>query len=199
MPLGPWASRTMYAKPNEYLYREERLTFHGQSHIEHTIFFWKCAQCECRLGKNTLLLLVATLASTKWYKNPEKWLKTWQMGTHLRVLIESYPMKPTWQGLDGFQKKIFASLFLYKCSLSIEKVKIGLCLQGFHAAFLWKSTLSRLHRHRVSKDALSTLDCVSGHRSQRPDLSCTAGMYYDSYDAAESAMFASENTWPDDS
>ena len=36
------------------------------------------------------MLLVANLAITKWCKKPEKLLKPWQMGIHLRVLKESY-------------------------------------------------------------------------------------------------------------
>ena len=39
-----------------------------------------------------LVVLVANLAKTKWCKKPEKWLKPWQMGTHLRVLSKSFPM-----------------------------------------------------------------------------------------------------------
>ena len=34
------------------------------------------------------MLLVANLANTKWCKKPEKWLRPWHMGTHLRVLSE---------------------------------------------------------------------------------------------------------------
>ena len=37
----------------------------------------------------TLKLLVANLANTKWYKKPEKLMKPWHMGTHLRVLSKS--------------------------------------------------------------------------------------------------------------
>ena len=48
-------------------------------------------------------------------KNPEKWLKPWHIGTHLRVLSESYPMKTNmasdWAGFRCFLN-IFASLFL---------------------------------------------------------------------------------------
>ena len=43
------------------------------------------------------MLLVANLANTKWCRKPEKWLKPWHMGTHLRVLMisESFPMNST--------------------------------------------------------------------------------------------------------
>ena len=38
------------------------------------------------------MLDVANLANTKLCKKPEKWLKPWQVGTHLRELIKSFPM-----------------------------------------------------------------------------------------------------------
>ena len=47
----------------------------------------------------TLMLLVVNLADTKWCKKPGKWLKPWQMGTHLRVLSESFPMSTNMTGL----------------------------------------------------------------------------------------------------
>ena len=56
----------------------------------------------------TLMLVVANLTNTRWCKNPEKWLKTWHMGTHLRVLSKSYPMNTN---MTGFRWKIFASLW----------------------------------------------------------------------------------------
>ena len=49
------------------------------------------------------------LANTKWSKSSEKWLKLWHMGTHLRVLRESYPMNTNMTGFRGFTKS-FASL-----------------------------------------------------------------------------------------
>ena len=59
----------------------------------------------------TLMLLVATLANTKWCKNPGKLLKLGQMGTHLRVLSESFPMNTNMTGFGWFSR-IFASLCL---------------------------------------------------------------------------------------
>ena len=50
----------------------------------------------------TLMLLVAYLANSKRRNKPEKWLKHWHMGTHLRVLGETYPMNINWQDLNGF-------------------------------------------------------------------------------------------------
>ena len=41
------------------------------------------------------------------------------MGTHLRVLNESYPMNTNMQGLDGFQT------FLCSCALDESSLTIG--------------------------------------------------------------------------
>ena len=49
------------------------------------------------MNRLTLWLLVANLPDAKWCKIAEKWLKTWQMGTHMRVFSESYPMNINWQ------------------------------------------------------------------------------------------------------
>ena len=74
------------------------------------------------------MLQVANFANTKCWKHPEKLLKPWHMGTHLRVLSESYPMKPTCQGLDGFQKKSLHPCSLDESSLSIGRVVIVNCV-----------------------------------------------------------------------
>ena len=58
-----------------------------------------------------LMLLVANLAYTKWCKKPEKWLKLWHMGTHLRVLSECYLMNTNMTGLRRFWN-FLASLWL---------------------------------------------------------------------------------------
>ena len=57
----------------------------------------------------TLMLLVANLPKTKWCKLPEKWLKPWHMGTHLKVLSETFPMNTNMTGFRWFSK-LFASL-----------------------------------------------------------------------------------------
>ena len=57
----------------------------------------------------TLMLLLANMAKTKRCKKPEKWLKPWQMGTHLKALRESYPMSTNMTGFGCFSK-IFVSL-----------------------------------------------------------------------------------------
>ena len=66
----------------------------------------------------TLMLLVANLANTKWCK--QKW-QTLAHGTHLRVLIEGYPMNTN---MTGFRclSKIFVAYALDKYSLSIGMV-----------------------------------------------------------------------------
>ena len=54
------------------------------------------------------------LANTKWCKNPGKWPKPWHVGTHLRVLSESYPMNTNLTGFRWFSR-IFVSLrFVWK-------------------------------------------------------------------------------------
>ena len=63
-------------------------------------------------------------------KNLEKRMKPWHMGTHLRVLTESYPMNTNMTRFRRFAK-IFVSLRLDKGSLSIGRVKClrkDLCL-----------------------------------------------------------------------
>ena len=65
----------------------------------------------------TLMLLVANLANTVWCENPKRWLKTWQMGTHLRVNTN---MNTNMTGFRCFSK-IFESL--NKSSFSIRRVK----------------------------------------------------------------------------
>ena len=48
--------------------------------------------------KLTLMLLVANFAITKWCKKPEKWPIPWHVGTHLRVLSESFQMNTNMTG-----------------------------------------------------------------------------------------------------
>ena len=61
--------------------------------------------------KLTLMLLVANLANRKWCKKPYKWLKPWQMGTHLRVLSESYLMNTNMTGFGWFSKRLASLCF----------------------------------------------------------------------------------------
>ena len=62
----------------------------------------------------TFMVLVANLASTKRCKKAEKLLKPWHMGTHLRVLSESFPMNTN---VTGFR----CSFFLIIASLCFRK------------------------------------------------------------------------------
>ena len=57
----------------------------------------------------TLMLPVTNLANAKRCEKPGKLLKPWQMGTHLRVLGESFPMNTNMTGLRWFSE-IFAFL-----------------------------------------------------------------------------------------
>ena len=52
-----------------------------------------------------------------------KSLKPWQMGTHLRVLIESYLMSTKRQGFDGFQNFLHFST-MDESSLSMKRVNM---------------------------------------------------------------------------
>ena len=54
-------------------------------------------------------------------KHPEKWLKLWLMGTHLRVLGKSYPMNTNMTGLEDFQQFLRPYAF-DESSLSIGRV-----------------------------------------------------------------------------
>ena len=69
----------------------------------------------------TPMLLLANFANTKWCKKPEKWLKPWQMGAHLRVLSESYPMNTNMTRLRRFSK-IFAYFTIKPCLPGHEDV-----------------------------------------------------------------------------
>ena len=75
---------------------------------------------------------MANLANSKWCVNPEKWLKPWHMGTHLKVLCESYPMNTNMIGFKWFSK-ILCHCALDESSLSIRRVK-RYCL------FFWAAT-----------------------------------------------------------
>ena len=68
------------------------------------------------------MLLVANLANTKWCKKPVKWPKPWQMGTHMKVLGESFPMNTNIMGFNGFRKYL-RPCNLDERSLSIRRVK----------------------------------------------------------------------------
>ena len=74
------------------------------------------------------MLLVANLANTKSCKKPEKWLKPRHMGTHLRVLSESYPMNTN---MTVFRCFLFLFFFKNLCFLAIVLcTKIASALEG---------------------------------------------------------------------
>ena len=73
----------------------------------------------------TLLLLVANVAITKWYKKPEKWLKSWHMGDYSVRAIQRIPI---WQAFNGFQKS------LHPCTL--DKFKVASALSGLKNPFM---------------------------------------------------------------
>ena len=58
------------------------------------------------MGMNglTLMLLLAHFSYTKWCKKPEKLLKPWHMGIHLKVLSKGYPMNTNMTGFSWFSK-----------------------------------------------------------------------------------------------
>ena len=69
------------------------------------------------------MLLVADLVNTKWYNNAGKWLKPWRMGTHLIVLIKSFPMHTN---TAGFKRFSYFSAFLCfdESSISIKRFNV---------------------------------------------------------------------------
>ena len=69
------------------------------------------------------MLLVATLANTKLCWNPAKWLKPWQMGTHLRVLSESYPMNTNITAFIWFSKIVVPWTNVASASEGLSKHK----------------------------------------------------------------------------
>ena len=91
-----------------------------RSHFKWSMSTWS----RYRYATLTLMLLVANLANyTQLCKNPEKSLKPWHMGTHLRVLGEGYPMSTNMTRFRWFQRSL-RSCALGKSSLSIGRVKV---------------------------------------------------------------------------
>ena len=84
------------------------------------------------------MLLVANLANTKRCKITEKLLKPWQMGTHLRVLSESYPMNTNMTGFRLFSKS------LRFCALDDSSLSIGRVLMVYLGWSAWKALYMRI-------------------------------------------------------
>ena len=99
------------------------------------------------------MLLLANLANTKWCKKPEKWLKPWYMGTHLKVCDESYPINTNMAGFRWFTKYFMSLCF------------------GWEWAMYWKGCIT-LYWHvengikKFKNEKTFTLPC-SCHRLQR--------------------------------
>ena len=71
------------------------------------------------------MLLVANFADTKWCKKVGKCLKHWHMGTHLKVLGESYLMNTNMTGIRWLSKIVASFGFGWLLSsLRIGRVKI---------------------------------------------------------------------------
>ena len=66
------------------------------------------------------MLQVAYVAITKWCKNPEKWQKTWQIGTHLRELSKSFPVNTNMAGFKWFSKKLCVFVLWTKVASALE-------------------------------------------------------------------------------
>ena len=75
------------------------------------------------------MLPVANLANTKWCKKAEKLRKPWHMGTHLRVLNESFPMNTKMTGFRWFSKTLHPCA-LDENNLSIGRVKVNISISG---------------------------------------------------------------------
>ena len=80
------------------------------------------------------MLLVANLANTKYFKKP------WHMGTHLRVLSESYQMNTNMTGFRWVFEKSLPACTMDKSSLSIGRVKNNFKLKHQLGNYLKKST-----------------------------------------------------------
>ena len=102
-----------------------------------------CCQMQCDDYENTylnltLMMLVDNFANTKWCKKPKRWKKPWHMGTHLRVLIESFPkntnmiyrVKMVFQNLCVLVlwTKVASALIGLSCSVSRNEKQAIQCI-----------------------------------------------------------------------
>ena len=79
----------------------------------------------------TLMLLVANLVNTKWCKKTEKRLKPWHMGTHLRVLSESYPMYTNMTGFRWFSKNLCILVLWTKVAWALKGLSSKKATKGW--------------------------------------------------------------------
>ena len=114
-----------WSKMKHFLSRDDRILDKGSAYIEHSQGMISCSH-EYMLVLNvqglwlTLMLLVANLAITKWCKKPEKLLKPWQTGTHLRVLSKSYQNEYQHNRVSMFFKKSWILVFWTKVASALE-------------------------------------------------------------------------------
>ena len=66
------------------------------------------------------MLLVTNLANTKLCIKPDKCLKPWQMGTHLKVLSEGYLMNTNKTGFGCFYKDLCFLVLWTKVASALE-------------------------------------------------------------------------------
>ena len=78
----------------------------------------------------TLMVLVANSAITNSYRNPEKWLKPWHMGTYLRVLSMNYLMNTNMTGIRWFSSLCFWTKVASALEGLTDANKFYLQLQG---------------------------------------------------------------------
>ena len=77
--------------------------------------------------------LVTNLVHTKWCKRTEKWLKPWHMGTHLRLLKESYLMNTNMTRTRWFFKNLCILVLWTLVIIIIPPSNISLSMR------LWES------------------------------------------------------------
>ena len=90
--------------------------FDLKQHKEAFQCFYVVHFCE----KLALVLLAANLANTKWRKKPKKGLEPWHIGTHLRVLNESYQINTNMTGFRWFSKIFCDLVFWSKAAPALE-------------------------------------------------------------------------------
>ena len=66
------------------------------------------------------MLVVANLANTKLGKKPEKSLKPWHIGTHMKVLSESYQVNTNMTGFRWFSKIFFVLVLWTQVASALE-------------------------------------------------------------------------------
>ena len=116
------------------------------------------------------MLLVANLTNTKWCKKSWKWLQPWHMGTHLRVLMESYPMNTNMTGLKWFTKNLCVIVLWTKVASALEGLRVILYSNTGNTLYL----LARGYRGSITsgwkeeESCTSELFCVLGRGLPSP-------------------------------